>query len=94
MYERRDKAGRYLFYLMKKKADSQIISSIVDSSGKQVLNTIAINNTFKTFYENLYKSGVQTDTTERMNTFFSSLNLPGLSDDQKTSLEAPISQRY
>ena len=36
---------------------------------------------------------MQTDKTERMNTFFSSLNLPSSSGDQKTSLEAPISKK-
>ena len=68
-----------------------MISSVVDSLGKQALEAIAINNTFTTFYENVYKSGPQTDTTEEMNTLFPLF--PCLSDDQKTSLEAPISKK-
>lgn len=93
MYEHGDKAGRYLSYLTKKKADSQIISSVIDSSGKQAFDTITINNAFKTFYEKLYKSGLETDNTEKMNDFFSSLSFPSLSVDQKTSLQAPISKK-
>lgn len=56
MYEHGDKARRYLSYLTKKKSNSQIISSVIDSWGKQAFGTITINNTCKTFYENLYKS--------------------------------------
>lgn len=93
MYEHGDKVGRYLSYLTKKKADSQIISSVIDSLGKQAFDTKTINNTFKTFYENFYKSGLQTDNIEKIDTFFSSLNLPSLSADQKTSLQAPISKK-
>ena len=61
---------KYL-YLTQRKADSQMISSV-----PQALEAIAINNTFKTFYENVYKSGLQTDTAE---------DFPSLSDDQKIS---------
>lgn len=74
MYEHGDKAGRCLSYLTKKKADSQMISSVVDSLGKQALEAIAINNTFKTFSKNVYKSGLQTDTTEEMKKKFPSLS--------------------
>ena len=66
---------KYL-YLTQRKADSQMISSV-----PQALEAIAINNTFKTFYENVYKSGLQTDTAEDT---FSPL-FPSLSDDQNIS---------
>ena len=41
----------------------------------------------------MYKSELQTDKTEKIDNFFSSLNLPSLSEDQKASLEAPISKK-
>lgn len=66
LYKHGDKVGRYLSYLTKTKADSQIISSVIDSLGKQAFDTINVNNTFETFYENLYKSGLQIDNTEKI----------------------------
>lgn len=93
LYESGNKVGRYLAYLTKKKTDSQTIGSVVDSQGKLSFDTLKINSTFKSFYENLYKSEQQPDSLKKMEDFFSSLNLPCLTDEQKATLEAPVSKR-
>lgn len=67
MYEHLDKVWRYLSYQTKEKEDSQIISSTIDSWGKHTSDTVAINNAFRTFYEHLYESGLQTDKTTNKN---------------------------
>lgn len=91
LYESGNKSGRYLAYLTKKKADSQTIGSVTDCNGKQFFDALNINNTFKSFYENLYKSEQQSDISKKMEDFFASLNLPCLSEEQKATLNAPIS---
>lgn len=93
LYEHGDKAGRYLAYLTKKKADSQTIPSVIDRHGKQIFNSLDINNVFKDFYEKLYKSDQQPDSFENMEIFFSNLKLPCLSEEQRTCLDAPISEK-
>lgn len=56
MYEHADKAGKYLAYLTRKRADFQTISLIKDRHGNQLFGTKSINYAFMHFYENLYKS--------------------------------------
>lgn len=91
--EHGDKVGKYLAYLTKKKSDSQCILSIVDSSGKHFLDSLSVNNTFKEWFGNLYKSELEGDTTQSTELFFSTLNLPTLSEDQTSFLNAPISKK-
>lgn len=93
IYEHRDKAGKYLAYLTKKKSDLQTISSVVDEDGKQAFDTITINNTFRSFYEKLYESEIHSDASELMEEFLSSLELPSLSEDHKLTLNAPITRK-
>lgn len=93
MFEHGDKVGKYLAYLTKKKADTQSILSIVDSSGKCFLDSLSIINTFKEWFENLYKSELEGDTTQSTELFFSTLNLPTLSEDQTSFLNTPISKK-
>ena len=92
-YKHGDKVGRYLAYLTKKKSDSKIIPSITDRDGKQSFDNLVINDTFKSFYENLYNSELQQDTSELMDNFFSSLDLLSLSEEQTHLLNAPISKQ-
>lgn len=92
LYESGNKAGRYLAYLTKKKANSQTIGSVMDDHGKLSFDTLNINSTFKTFYENLYKSEQQPDSLRKMEDFFLSLNLPCLSEERRATLNAPLSK--
>lgn len=93
IFEHGDKVGKYLAYLTKKKSDSQTISSIADDNGKLFFDSVTINNTFRTFYEKLYKSETHSDASKLMEEFFSSLELPSLSEDHKLSLDAPITKK-
>lgn len=65
----------------------------MDSSGKCFLDSLSINNTFKEWFENLYKSELVGDTTQPTELFFSTLNLPTLSEDQTSFLNAPITKK-
>lgn len=70
IYEHGDKVGKYLAYLTRKKSDSQSILPIVDSSGKRFSDSLSINNTFKEWFENLYRSELEGDTTQSTELFF------------------------
>lgn len=78
--------------MTRKKSDSQTITSIIDDTGKQVIDHVAINSTLKNFYENLYRSDLQQDSSGLMDTLFSSLDLPRLTDDQRSDINAPITK--
>lgn len=55
-YEHGEKAGRLLAHQLKCRAAAQLISQIKKSSDEQTVDPVEINNTFKTFYSNLYTS--------------------------------------
>lgn len=76
LYEHGDKVGKYLAFLTKKKSDSQSILSIVDSSSKRFLDSLSINNTFKEWFENLYRSELEGNTTQSTAHFFSTSTYP------------------
>uniref|UniRef100_A0A3B3YI25 Reverse transcriptase domain-containing protein n=1 Tax=Poecilia mexicana TaxID=48701 RepID=A0A3B3YI25_9TELE len=92
LYEHGNKPGKYLAHLTKKKSNSQSISSITDSNGKQFFDSAAINDIFKKFYENLYKPQLH-NNPDLIDEFFSSLNLPTLTEEQRSQLDCPISRR-
>ncbi len=48
---------------------------------------------FKSFYGNLYKSEMHTNAPELMDSIFSFLSLPSLTEDQKSTLDAAISRK-
>lgn len=89
LYEHGDKPGKYLAYLTNKKSDSQNITSIKDVNGKQFFDNTSINDIFRNFYEDLYKSRIQTNAADILDVFFASLNLPKLSEDQNVRPEPP-----
>ena len=70
----------------------QLIPGIRTDSGGTTSDQKLINEKFKTFYSNLYSSDCTVDAAV-METFFSNLNMPSLSQDLRHSLEAPITQR-
>lgn len=93
LYEHGDKPGKYLAYLTKKKSDSQNISSIIDDNGIQFFDTTNINNAFRRFYVDLYDSEMHSNSLDLMDNFFSRLNLPCLTEDQRSTLNSPISRK-
>lgn len=91
LFEHGDKPGRYLANLSKKKRASQMIESILDESGACSSDPKIINAAFRNFYTNLYQSEQTNNSETLMDAFFSELDIPTISQDQKSKLNAPIS---
>lgn len=64
LYEHGDKAGRLLAHQMKGKMASQQISQITNNSGSLVTNPSEINETFRAYYYDLYKSDSPEDDVD------------------------------
>ena len=75
-------------YIKQQEAHSAI-AAVRDQQGALHTSTSDINNNFKEFYENLYKSELVAGKTE-IETFLCNLDLPTLSTEQKHLLDAPI----
>ncbi len=87
-----NKTARYLSSLTKKKVDSQTISSITNHTGNLSFDPQVINNTFKNFYENVYKSELSPHAPELMVICFSTIQLPNLTEEQRSPLNVPMSK--
>lgn len=88
-FESGDKAGKLLANYIKHKECSSIIPSVRSSRGDIFTTATDINNTFKEFYIDLYKSA-SSSTDEDISRFLEPLDLPKLSNEQKQ----PLSLRY
>lgn len=87
-YEHGERAGRFLCYQLKQSAAAGIIAAIEDSEGNIITEKQGINNQFKSFYEALYTSEV--NDTDRIEEFFSNIELPSFNDSDKSTLEGNI----
>ena len=72
------------------------ISRLEDTSGNLITNPGEILKNIHVFYESLYSSkddlyGVR-DENEINQALFDKLNIPKLSEDQKQTLDSPLSQ--
>lgn len=74
---------------MKAREAARQIGGITDKNGDLVTNHKEINNVFKDFYEELYRSEGQMDVN-KARVFFEHLNLPKLSEENMRDLERPI----
>lgn len=92
LYEAGDKPGRYLANLVKKRADSQTIVSIIESNGVRSFDTKTINNQFALFYTNLYKSEQPDNALYLTRQFFADLRLPQATEEHRLLLNAPITR--
>ncbi|KAJ3586552.1 hypothetical protein NHX12_012949 [Muraenolepis orangiensis] len=92
MYEHGDKPARCLANLAKKRDDTQIIASILDSNGVRSFDTKTINKEFASFYAQLYKTGRPDGALSDMHSFFVNLRLPKVSEAQNLLLNAPITK--
>ena len=88
-FEEGDKAGRMLANYIKQQETHSAIPAVQDQQGTLHIDITEINNTFKDFYENLYKSESEAEQTE-IESFLLDLNLPTLSLEQKEILDIPI----
>ena len=89
-YETGEKAGKMLAYQLKKREQKHSISALRDDSGEILRDHDIINDKFKTFFSSLYKSEYNVTQQER-DLYFANLPLPKLDEQQKQSLDAPIS---
>ncbi len=92
LYEHGEKAGRHLSRQIKNKSVSQQIKQIRTPSGELTVIPSVINETFKTFYSELYTSQSPTDKTNMMN-FLDNPNFPPISSSQKSEMDRPLEIR-
>lgn len=92
LYEFGDKPGKFLANLARNRSDSQTIVSITNDNGVRSFDTKSINKEFELFYSTLYKSEQPDDALALMQFFFSNLDLPQVTEDQKLQLNAPITK--
>lgn len=91
-YEHGEKSGRLLAHQLKSKSAAQIISEIEDIRGSATTDPLKINDIFRDFYSDLYKSE-SLKNTSLFQIFFKNLKVPTLSSNQKEYLDEPLELR-
>lgn len=89
-YEHGEKAGKLLALQIRKSAASRMITEIRAQSGQTILDQQDINGEFEQFYTHLYSSESEGDPS-LIDDFFSKLNIPTISKEDKAQLEEPLS---
>uniref|UniRef100_A0AAQ6AKY8 Reverse transcriptase domain-containing protein n=1 Tax=Amphiprion ocellaris TaxID=80972 RepID=A0AAQ6AKY8_AMPOC len=92
LYEFANKPNRYLANILKNKGSSRNIPCIKDALGILNCDNIVINDTFKTFYKQLYTSQFKSSNYQDMSSFFQNLDLPQITEIQKEELSKPITR--
>lgn len=92
LYEFANKPNRYLANLLHNKGAGCNIPCVRDSSGLPKYDNLIINDTFKTFYKQLYTSQFKSTLEQGMHHFFLGLNLPKVTEIQRDDLCKPITQ--
>lgn len=88
-YEHGEKAGRLLAHQFKAKSTSQQISQIKNVSDDVTVIPSEINDTFRDYYSNLYKSESPTNNTD-MEKFLDGLIFPNIDNGQERRLDQPL----
>ncbi|CAJ1062856.1 LINE-1 reverse transcriptase -like protein [Xyrichtys novacula] len=89
-YEHGEKAGRLLSHQLKKESAARNIPQIKNSDGLCTVIPTEINNTFKTFYSDLYTTRFPVDISDMMS-FLGDLQFPILHVEKYETLEQPLS---
>ena len=89
-YESGEKSSKLLARQLRQKEASYAIPAVKNSKGELMMNTSDINKVFASFYNQLYKSEVNPGRSD-YDAFFSKIEMPEISEDQKESLDRPIS---
>lgn len=87
VYEHGDQGGRLLAQQLKARTASNQIIQITDESGSTTSNLDKINNTFRSFFSQLYTSESLADEN-KLNNFFEKLDLPKVSPENNSKLDA------
>lgn len=88
-YDQGEKAGKLLAWRVKKIQSERTINSIMTCSGNLSTDPLEINNNFREFYENLYRSECS-QTAEERDTFLDRLQFRTLTEDAKKELDADL----
>lgn len=89
-YEHGEKAGRFLALQIRQSAASRMITEIQTDSGQTTIDQQDINKQYEQFYTCFYTSESEGDTT-LIDDFFSELNIPIISAEDKAQPEEPLS---
>lgn len=76
---------------IKKETSDKFIHSILTKDGRLLDNSPSINAEFKQFYEDLYKTGQDTDNIGAKR-FMDRITLPKLQDEDRDLLDADVSE--
>ena len=92
--EEGEKSSKYFCNLENRLWKKKSINRIKDNNGNLILDQTSILNEIHDFYCNLYSNqdGDQTLHDVARDTFFNSLDIPKLNDDEKNALEEPLSK--
>uniref|UniRef100_A0AAR2INH7 Reverse transcriptase domain-containing protein n=1 Tax=Pygocentrus nattereri TaxID=42514 RepID=A0AAR2INH7_PYGNA len=85
-YDQGEKAGKLLAWRIKKMQSERAINSIKTSSGRITVDPSEINDSFRQFYENLYKSDCFHASEER-DIFLDQLQFQTLTENTKQELD-------
>lgn len=89
-YDQGEKAGKLLAWRIKKMQTERAINSIVTSSGNITTDPMAINNSFREFYEQLYSS--ECDDSVEQDIFFDQFQYQTLTEDAKKDLDRDLTK--
>lgn len=84
------KSGKLLAWRIKKIQTDRAINSIFLENGEKTVDPLEINNIFKLYYENLYKSEID-NNLEGQNNFLDKITFPKLSEETRSDLENNLS---
>uniref|UniRef100_A0A669DA51 Reverse transcriptase domain-containing protein n=1 Tax=Oreochromis niloticus TaxID=8128 RepID=A0A669DA51_ORENI len=85
-YDQGEKAGRLLAWRIKKMQSERAINSIKTSSGNVTVDPLEINDSFREFYEKLYKSECA-QASEEQDIFLDQLQFQTLTENTKQELD-------
>lgn len=89
-YEGGEKSGKLLARQLKQQ-ESLTNISMIKKDDQVITSSKGINEVFKSFYQDLYTSSGIINEAD-IDKFFSGLDLPTLTTDQKERLDAPITE--
>lgn len=88
-YNQGEKASKLLAWRIKALQNERAINEIQTPTGDLTSDPMEINNTFKAYYECLYKSECPT-STHSLSCFLDGLEIPSLTEVYKNELDSPI----
>lgn len=87
--EQGEMAGKLLAWQIKKESEDRAILRIKGADGCVIMDPVEINDTFKSFYSELYESECHC-SEETLNTFLKDIPLPSLTTERRSQLDKDI----